>query len=150
MDEASPLCTLVSVTCTTGWFDWIHGELWVCPDGVLRRSLGLATTVGRGVFPRRLGLAIKVQDRPPRTFSSDEIASIIGLDRRNRWIAWSSVAFASLKRGPTTTSLHLQLGDGRREKLLWIRTYVGADDALEAALARSLPGRFDATYGPLG
>ena len=34
-------CVLISASCTTSWFDWIHGELWLCPDGLLRRSVGL-------------------------------------------------------------------------------------------------------------
>ena len=27
---------LLAGTCTTGWLDWIHGELWLLPDGLLR------------------------------------------------------------------------------------------------------------------
>ena len=31
---------LVTSGCTTGWGDWLWGELWLLPEGLLRLSRG--------------------------------------------------------------------------------------------------------------
>jgi len=41
---------LVTSGCTTGWTDWIHGELWLCPDGLFRESVGLWATIRHGAW----------------------------------------------------------------------------------------------------
>ena len=28
----------VTRSCTTGWLDWIHGELWLTPTGLIPRD----------------------------------------------------------------------------------------------------------------
>jgi hypothetical protein len=38
MDDAIRGSTLISASCTTSWFDWIRGELWLCPNGLLARA----------------------------------------------------------------------------------------------------------------
>src|SRR3984893_9691580 len=45
----APPAILLTTSCTTGWADWVHGELWLCPDGLLRLSLGLATTITKSL-----------------------------------------------------------------------------------------------------
>jgi hypothetical protein len=35
---------LLSRSCTTGWFDWIWGELRLTPEGIARLSSGWAET----------------------------------------------------------------------------------------------------------
>jgi hypothetical protein len=35
---------LVTASCTTGWLDWIHRELWLCNDGLLLVRLDLKPT----------------------------------------------------------------------------------------------------------
>ena len=137
-DDRANTCTLITVSCTTSWFDWIHGELWLCQAGLLRRSVGLTKTIAHGSRP-----TVDPAVRPTRTFGLDEIANILAAGRRNRWITWAEIAHATLKRGVIDHSLHLDLGIGRREKLLWLRTD-GGYDLLEGALARALPGRFTA------
>jgi hypothetical protein len=140
-DEA---CTLISASCTTSWFDWIHGELWLCPGGILRRSLGLATTVRH--LNRR---TLDPSDRPARVFTFNEIRQIVASGRRNRWITWREVAHATLKRGIIDHSLHIELNSGHREKFLWLIDD-GGYDLLEQELGRSLPGRFSAWDKAIG
>jgi hypothetical protein len=135
-------CILISASCTTSWFDWIHGELWLCPDGLLRRSLGLIATFRHG-----RGQTVDPSNRPTRTFTLAERFEIEAAGRRNRWLPWSAISRATLKRGVIDHSLHLELGDARREKFLWLRLD-GGYDLLEAAFERALPGRFEAIDQP--
>ena len=139
---------LIAASCTTSWFDWIHGELWLCPDGVLRRSLGLWATLAHGL---RGGQAPTVDpnDRPRRTFGPVDVQRIAAAGRRNRWVPWSAVSKATLKLGIVDHSLHLELGPGRREKFLWLNSD-GGFDLLEAALQRALPGRVEIVRAPIG
>jgi hypothetical protein len=88
-------------------------------------------------------------NRPTLVFGLDEIAQIRAADRRNRWITWAEISHATLKRGVIDHSLHLELGVGRREKLLWLRID-GGYDLLESVLTRELPGRFSAVRKPIG
>lgn len=127
---------LISASCTTSWFDWVHGELWLCPDGLLRRSLGLWTTVRHFVGP-----TVDEDARPTRSFSRADIEAILEAGARNRWIPWSQVAFARLKQGPMDNSLHIDLVGGRAEKFLWLAVD-GGEEPLEDAFARFLPGRW--------
>lgn len=143
-EDRAKACTLITASCTTSWFDWIHGELWLCPTGLLRRSVGLITTIRHGSRQTVDPLA-----RPTRVFGRDEIAHILAAGRRNRWITWAEITHATLKRGVIDHSLHLELGVGRREKFLWLRID-GGYDLLEGALARALPGRFTALRKAIG
>jgi len=129
---------LISSSCTTSWFDWIHGDLWLCPNGLLRRSLGLGTTLRHYG-----GHTVDPDARPRRAFSLGDIADVRSAGRRNRWITWADITHATLKRGVVDHSLHIDLADGRREKVLWLRVD-GGYDILDEALGRSLPGRFEA------
>lgn len=127
---------LISASCTTSWFDWIHGELWLCPDGILRRSLGLWATIRH-----YLGPTVDPDDRPVRSFTETEIQAILARGRRNRWIPWTQIRFARLKQGPMDNSLHLELVGGEREKFLWLGVD-GGEDLLAQAFAQQLPGRW--------
>jgi hypothetical protein len=138
------VCRLVSASCTTGWFDWIHGELWLCPDGLLRRPLGLIATVGHGPGP-----TVDEANRPTRTFSPLELLQITEAGRRNRWLPWSQISHATLKSGIIDHSLHLELGDGRREKFLWLKVD-GGFDLLRVELGRVLQGKITVVQSPIG
>jgi hypothetical protein len=127
---------LISASCTTSWFDWIHGELWLCPEGLLRRALGLRRTVVHLAGP-----TVDPDRRPRRSFTSADILEIVAAGRRNRWILLTDVSFARLKRGPRTTSLHIDLVSGAREKFLWLASD-GGDDVLAEAFDRRLAGRW--------
>ena len=138
LDERTDVCVLISASCTTSWFDWIHGELWLCPAGLLRRSLGLWATIRHS--NRR---SVDPTNRPTRAFRLGEIVHILAAGRRNRWVTWGEISHAILKRGVLDHSLHLDLRNGSREKFLWLRID-GGYDVLEETLARSLGGRFEA------
>jgi hypothetical protein len=137
-------CTLVSASCTTSWFDWIHGELWLCEDGLFRRSLGLLATIAHAVGP-----TVDPANRPTRTFASTEILDLVTRGRRNRWIPWNEIQHATLQLGMADNSLHLDLTDNRREKFLWLATD-GGFDLLEKELSARLPGRFSTWRKTLG
>jgi hypothetical protein len=145
-DLSTDACVLISASCTTSWFDWVHGELWLCPNGLLRRSLGVNKTIEHG--NRGNFVTVEKDRRPTRTFTSTEIDAIVHAGRRNRWITWSQVSHATLKRGVIDHSLHLDLG-GRREKFLWLKLD-GGYDILEEALTKALPGRFEARNKAFG
>ena len=89
-------CTQISMTCTTSMTDWVHGDLWLCSDGLLRRSRGWRATTSnvdnRGarqiVDPREI--------RPTQAFSTEERLQIAASDKRNWWIPWDQIAEASL------------------------------------------------------
>jgi hypothetical protein len=106
---------LVAASCTSGWADWIHGELWLLPEGLLRLRTSFRATLGHRTWPTV---------RPPlpvRSFAPDEPGELARGHRTNVWIRWSEVASADLRRGLTTTRLGLTLADGGTHKLLWLR-----------------------------
>jgi hypothetical protein len=134
-------CILITASCTTSWFDWIHGELWLSPDGLLRRSLGLIAT-----FRHLLGRTVDPDIRPTRRFTPTDIDRVVHAGRRNRWIPWSAVTRATLVPGVAHT-LYLELGDKHREKFMWLPVD-GGFDLLEPALSRALAGRFEVIGRP--
>jgi hypothetical protein len=138
-EPSSEGCTLISLRCTTGWFDWVHGELWLCRDGLLRRSRGLVATVRQST--RAVSPATQDTARRTRTFADADVRDIVSADRRNRWIRWVDVQHVTLKRGIVDHSLHVVMTDGRREKLLWLKAE-GGFDLVRQALEERLPGRF--------
>jgi hypothetical protein len=139
LDPALEPCLLASAGCTTGWLDWIHGELWVCADGLLRRSLGLRKTFEHGSGP-----TVNPGLRQKRPFTAAE-RYLIGKGREtNRWIAWEWIASAQTRRGPITESFHYRLTNGSRGKLLWPRID-NAMGLIEAAARSSLGDRFTGT-----
>src|SRR4051794_18176485 len=90
---------LISGSATTGWADWIHGELWLFPDGLLRVRTGLGATLRNGVVktvPATL---------PTRDFADKEIGELANTHGTNRWVAASLMDSASLHRGLTTSRL---------------------------------------------
>ena len=132
MEMDRGVCTLVSASCTTGWLDWIHGELWVCPEGLLRRPLGLRATIAHGADP-----TVHAADRPRRR--AEDLRGF--RTSRDLWLPWDAVELAELRTGPMTHSLHLNLPDNRRVKFLW-RGVDGAFDYFQATLPGMLGARF--------
>jgi len=104
-------CVLVTAGCTTGWTDWIHGELWLCPDGLLRRSLGLTATIRHAMFP-----TVKPGDWKTSSFSSEEIEGVVALGRTNHWVPWQTIAWARL--GPAR--MDLGIDNGGSLTLMWV------------------------------
>jgi hypothetical protein len=143
--EAADSCDLITTSCTTGWFDWAHGSLWLCPTGLLRESIGLVRTLTRRgrlepVDPAR---------RPTRLLSPADRERVVDAGARNAWIAWSDMAGATLKRGIVDNSLHIERVDGTRAKFLWL-TDDAAFDLLASALGDPLGDRFRVQNRPIG
>lgn len=104
---------LLSKSATTGWFDWMHGELWLFPDGLLRipRGWGKTLLMGGYVFnPRRA---------QPRAFSHDERMGLIAR-RRNVWIPFAELQQATLRHSMGADELVVTLANGQRKQLLWL------------------------------
>ena len=149
VDGSSAACILISASCTTGWLDWIHGELWLCPKGLLRRSLGLSVTTEHALPILAGDGTIGPDERPVRTFGEAELVSIATADRRNSWIRWSDLAAVTLKRGIIDHSLHLRLRDGRRAKFLWLKSD-GGYDLLKDRLGSEVGDRLVVVNRPIG
>jgi hypothetical protein len=147
-DAARGAATLITTSCTTGWLDWIHGELWLCPDGLLRRSLGLRETVKHALVSSKKQTFDR-DNRPTHAFTSDEIEQALGSGPTNRWITWPEIERATLKIGIIDHSLHLQLSSGGRAKFLWLRAH-GGFDLLDKELGRVLSERVRVVRRPVG
>jgi hypothetical protein len=119
---------LISASSTTGWGDWIHGNLWLFPDGLLRVRTSLRSTIANGVI-RTTAIPLLT-----RAFAEEEIPILANAHSTNLWIPSSSIVSTALRRGATTSSLGLKLTDGREIKLLWLRRDP-AEQALRSALA---------------
>jgi hypothetical protein len=112
---------LLTTSCTTGWTDWVHGDLWLCPDGLLRISLGLATTIAKssGVGEARAYDDFARQSSP-RYFDQDEIRDLVSRKRTNIWVPWDRIREAALRHGFTADRLGMTLIGGRSVKFLWL------------------------------
>jgi hypothetical protein len=131
---------LISASCTTGWTDVIIGELWLCPDGLLRRSSGLRATVLRGIRHGG-GATVDPLPRPVDDFDLPHLNAVLLASERNIWIPWALVECAEIRRGLLTESLRIQLRGGRRVALLWLAVDHGAM-ALAEPLRDRLGERF--------
>jgi hypothetical protein len=113
-NEGSHYATLLTASATTGWLDWIHGELWLFPDGLLRIPLGLIATILHGMGPT-------VNSAQPVQCSFDDQAwEILFASRKNNiWVPREAIQVAYLHRGMGTDRLRLLLRDQRSVKFLW-------------------------------
>jgi hypothetical protein len=103
--------TLLTQRCTTGWLDWIHGQIWLFPEGLLWARGNLQITIAqsaRGPLP----------DQLTATTDERELAQL-AREKGNLWIPSTAIRSASIRRGLTTERLLLTLVDGSRIKLLW-------------------------------
>jgi hypothetical protein len=117
---------LLSVSCTTGWLDWIHGELLLLPDGLLRVKQNLGRTIEKGNASLVQGQAIEFAADPV------ELAAARAAPR-NTFVAGREVARYELRRGPMSGKLVLHMHDGTRRMLLFL-VHDMDYDALEYAL----------------
>lgn len=104
---------LLSKSATTGWLDWMHGELWLFPDGLLRIPMGWGKTI------LMMGYFFNSRRAQPRAFSEDERAALI-TRRRNMWIPFADVQQARLRHSMGADELVVTLTNGQRKQLLWI------------------------------
>lgn len=104
---------LLTRTCTTGWLDWIHGELWLLPEGLLRIRSGLMTTLANGY----VSAGLKAQE-PYRPLTYDP-ETVLAAHPTNKLIPFAGMAAARLHGGVTTSGMEVAMTDGTRHKLLW-------------------------------
>ncbi len=136
-------CTQISMTCTTSMTDWVHGDLWLCSDGLLRRSRGWRATMSN-VDNRGARQIVDAREiRPTQAFSTEERLQIAASDKRNWWIPWDQIAAAKLGYGPISLGIHVTLNDGRKISLRWFKSEGGMDRikaAMEPILGPRLTG----------
>jgi hypothetical protein len=118
---------LVTASCTTGWFDWIHRELWLCDDGLLLVRLDLKATRAHEKGPT---VSTTLRRRPVR---DQELSDAETADKQLTWIPANEIVGASGRRGRMADRLSLDLRDGTERKLLWL-SVDRADVPLSAAL----------------
>lgn len=101
---------LLARTCTTGWLDWIHGELWLLPDALIRVRSGLMDSVANP----------GVSAREPYQVIPYDAESILSAHRTNKVIPLTELSEARLHRGLTTSGMTAVMRDGTHHKLLWL------------------------------
>lgn len=121
---------LVSRSCTSGWLDWIHGELWLTETALIRSRLTYRETRGHGV---QATVSSPTQEVVmPGRLASDRVRAA---HRTNRYVSMTDIRRAALHRGLFSDRLSITLDTGARYKLLWLR----ADPAYKV-LREALPG----------
>jgi hypothetical protein len=103
---------LLTKNATTGWRDWLHGELWLFPEGLLRVPIEVTKTF------LLLGF-IPVGSQHMRVFSANEFAILIA-NPRNVWIPANQIQTARLGHTFLADELRLTLSDQRSIHLLWL------------------------------
>jgi hypothetical protein len=134
-DVAGKTGILMARGVTTGWWDCMHGDLWIFPDGLLRIPRGWARTLLCPAFffnPRNLRR---------KTFDLATFAHMIHKGR-NLWIPADTIVSAALIRNRGLGGEHLRavLGDGRCVHLMWIPIH-RVFNRLEPVLAKWIGGR---------
>ena len=105
---------LVTASCTTGWFDWIHRELWLCDDGLLLVRLDLKATRAHEKGPT-------VSDTlRRRTVGDDELVEAAAGSKQLVWVPADAIVGTSGHRGRMADRLSIDLRDGARRKWLWL------------------------------
>lgn len=105
---------LISGSCTTGWFDWIHGELWLSSDRLIRRRLGFWRTLGHGLWRTVRSPA------PVYAITAEQVLAIQREHRTNVVVSWSEVVEADMRRGVLADCLALRMNDGTRHRFYWL------------------------------
>ncbi|MCW8097472.1 hypothetical protein [Streptomyces tauricus] len=104
---------LLARTCTTGWLDWIHGELWLLPDALVRVRSGLLDSTVNSVS------GSIAMPRDPYTVTAYDPEAILAGHRTNKVIDLAGIDHARLHGGVTTSGLTAHMTDGTHHKLLW-------------------------------
>jgi hypothetical protein len=123
------LALLVSESATTGWADWMHGELWLLPDrGLLRRRLGFGATLRhfnrQTVDPAAIAKA-DITDADVRLIADEH--------RTNFFVPKGRARRARLRAGLLSGRLSLDLDDQSSIKVMWLKAD-HAERALEPVL----------------
>jgi hypothetical protein len=123
------LAQCISRSCTTGWLDWVHGQLWLTPAGLIRRRLTMAESKANGLGPTVSEPLITVD------VSAFDTVRLLAEHRTNKILYFDAVSRARLVKGVTADGLRLTMRDGAHHKLLWLTR-----DPAYAILAAALPG----------
>jgi len=121
------VAVLLSNHCTTGWFDWTPGELWLTPDALVRVRRGVRSAF-RPVSP--LGARVNAMEL---RFSPT--------DSGRTYIPLVDIRTARLRRGVLNGRLAVATYSGQRYKLLWLRSDPAYDVLRERLGARGVVGR---------
>ncbi|MER7838948.1 hypothetical protein ABTY98_24480 [Streptomyces sp. NPDC096040] len=103
---------LLAESCTTSWLDWIHGELWLLPDALVRIRSSLIASLGHS----------RATARSPYRHVLYDPTAILATHRTNKVIPLAYIAEARLHGGVTTSGMTLRMTDGTHHKLLWLST----------------------------
>ena len=132
---SSGAASLVTDSCTTGWLDWVHGELWLSEVALIR----IRRTLGQTFMSARRG---PTTSGTPALTSPASLApeQVTARHSRNKYIALDEIAAAALHRGRLNDRLNITMRSGVRHKLLWLRSDA-ASGVLQVSLARTLQDR---------
>jgi hypothetical protein len=120
---------LISRSCTTGWADWIHGELWLLPTALVRRRLDLPTTRANG--PLGPTVTDPLIQMPEYTFDTSQLLTA---HRTNKVITFAEIDSVRMTRRRTVHGLKIVMKNGQRHRLMWL-----SRDPASARLADVLP-----------
>jgi hypothetical protein len=109
---------LLSRSCTTGWLDWVWGDLWLTDDALYRVSRGMAETRTAARARPRGGSTVPDSDAMAPEALDEEVLA----DAKNRRAPLTEIRSAKLRRGLLNGRLSLVLDDGTRIKLLWLKS----------------------------
>jgi hypothetical protein len=126
---------LLTASCTTGWGDWVHGELWLFPNGLLRVRGSLLETIAHANQQT-------VPDEPVIASFADaeeEIERLRREHRTNLCISANEVVEAHFRTGIVSGRVSLTLAGGRKVKLLWLRTDPAVAPLKEALASWGVP-----------
>ena len=114
---------LISRSCTSGWFDWVWGDLWLTEDALLRISRGMAESRKAAQERKRRGGGSTVPDAGAiEPMTPAELDAKVSSDPKNRRVALGEIRTAKLRRGLLNGRLSVALQDGTRIKVLWLKT----------------------------
>lgn len=109
---------------TTGMLDWVHGELWVFPEGILRVPLGWGRTILQSTFQK-----LPIMGLPEFTMNAPET---LAPGKKTLWLPFADMRDAALKRGIFAHTLTATLHDGTTRKLTWQRSLLAYDTVADA------------------
>jgi hypothetical protein len=104
-----PTGRLITPFCTTGWFDWIHSELWLFDDGLLLLRTDIITTYMSRYSPPLSSIPSH------RHFDTEYLEAA---RRSSSWIDSVSLVHARFDSAIITRGVHLESVGGSR-RLLW-------------------------------
>lgn len=122
MESIGTIGVLVSGACTTGWTDWVHGDLWLCRGGLFRVRSSIGETLANGVRA-----TVDATDPPLILIGSETIGRLVRSHRTNRWIPKEEIREVRFHRGITTSRVLIRMQGGTAVKLLWPKRDGGLD-----------------------